>query len=197
MMLRLRVTAVVTRESRNVMNSVGEHVMRRMPRGQILNASIVPRGLVAMQRCLYYQVLIASILVLATIPSYANAQQPGTPAYNSVFLLGHGAGDTRHRGRDNWGAVAFSRDTTVSAVTGMRTRREAEEKALQLCHERGGERCDVKSFANGCMAFAESETRMGSRMDHPRKTSAEYRREQALKNCGAGCKITWEGCALD
>lgn len=135
---------------------------------------------------------------VSAVSMSASAQQPGTPAYNNVFLPGHGAGDTRQSGRDNWGSIAYSRNLPAVPVTGMRSKRQAERRALELCRERGGENCKIhRSFANICIAVAENESNMGSRADHPRKTSAEYRREQALRNCHGDCKVTWEGCAMD
>jgi|GEM_PF-515375 len=128
----------------------------------------------------------------------ASAQQPGTPAYNNVFLPGHGAGDTRQSGRDNWGSIAYSRNLPAVPVTGMRSKRQAERRALELCQERGGENCKIHhSFANICIAVAENESSIGSRADHPRESSAAYRRERALRSCDGDCKITWEGCAMD
>lgn len=136
--------------------------------------------------------------LLFAAPEVVNAQQPGSPAYNSVFLPGHGVGDTRQQGRDNWGSIASSRNLSAVHVTGMRSKKDAERRALDICQERGGERCKIHhSFANACIAVAESEKRIGARTDDPRETSAEYRREQAIRNCGMDCKIVWEGCALD
>lgn len=169
---------------------LNEHTLRRC---------FVAKDFQVLRRTGCSKAFVTCMAIMVAAPISADAQQPGTPAYNSVVLPGHGAGDTRQRGRDNWGAVSFARGVPSSPVTGMRTRREAEERALALCRGLGGgKRCDVTSFSNGCMAFAESEMRIGSRVDHPRHTSAEYRREQALKSCGeADCRITWEGCAFD
>lgn len=140
--------------------------------------------------------LRGSLLLLICVSGGAHAQQPGTPAYNSVFLPGHGAGDTHRRARDNWGAVAFGRGVPIAPVSGMNSRKEAEAKALELCVERGGQKCKVHhSFKNNCMVFAESETHVGSSTRDPTIYSDEYRRKEALDQCGAGCRIIWEGCA--
>ena len=142
--------------------------------------------------------LVMCAVTLPSVPLAANAQQPGTPSYNSVFLPGHGVGDTRQRGRDNWGSVASSRNLSAIHVTGMRSKKQAERMVLKICRERGGERCQInQSFANTCIAVAESPTRMGSRTSHPSEASADFRREEAIRVCGSDCKISWEGCALD
>jgi len=142
--------------------------------------------------------LVMCAVTLSSAPLAANAQQPGTPSYNSVFLPEHGAGDSSQRGRDNWGSVASSRNLSAINVKGMRSRRQAERTVLGICEEQSGERCKIhKSFVNTCIAVAESPTEMGSRISHSRETSADFRREEAIRICGSDCKISWEGCALD
>ena len=142
--------------------------------------------------------LVMCAVTLSSVPLVATAQQPGTPSYNSVFLPGHGVGDTRQRGRDNWGSVASSRNLSAIHVTGMRSKKQAERTVLGICEEQGGERCKIhRSFVNICIAVAENPSKMSSRTSHPRETSADFRREEAIRLCGSDCKISWEGCALD
>lgn len=47
------------------------------------------------------RILLASCMLL---PMVASGQQPGTPQYNSVFLPGHGVGDTARSSVNRWGA---------------------------------------------------------------------------------------------
>lgn len=124
------------------------------------------------------------------------AQQPGTQRYNTVTLPAHGMGDTIQQGQweRRWGALALSSVNNLSGFAlDYRTKEQAEEAALAHCRSRGGVDCIVEAnFDNSCVAIATSDVH--SRWVQER-TLRKARRE-ALRNCGSGCRILWEGCTL-
>lgn len=53
-----------------------------------------------------YKGKVLAFVALASIATIANAQQPGSVEYNTVFLPAHGVGDTvRASPRDRWGRL--------------------------------------------------------------------------------------------
>lgn len=135
--------------------------------------------------------LIAMILLL---PAITFAQQPGTTAYNTVFLPAHGAGDTLRPYVNKWGAWAKGEDGALGWTFSGRTEREARRLALEDCAARGIRRCKVeKTFANGCAALAKS---TNDRRWQIAPDNLDWVRQTALSGCGPDCKIVFEGCAI-
>lgn len=131
--------------------------------------------------------LLASLWALP-----AGAQQPGTPAYNQVFLPAHGVGDTRQK-PVSWGSFALSRENSWSGwVVDETSEGAARQAALENCASRGGTNCAVVfTFANTCAAVAAS--------DHDSFWVQGYglpeARRRALEGCGKNCEIFREGCS--
>ena len=122
----------------------------------------------------------------------AFAQQPGTPAYNQVFLPGHGVGDTRQRPM-SWGSFARSNENSWSGwAVDATSENAARHAAVENCASRGGTNCAVLfTFANSCAAIAVSddESFWVSGYDLPEA------RRRALEECGTNCEIFREGCS--
>lgn len=134
--------------------------------------------------------LILLALVVA-IPVAAQAQQPGSAAYNSNVLPAHGVGDTRQR-QLSWGAYSMAANSWVGWATNARNENEARSEALENCTERGGVDCKVLFvFANSCAAVAASDEDSAWASGE----ALEVVRSKALASCGANCTIFREGCS--
>ncbi|MGE6335198.1 DUF4189 domain-containing protein [Stenotrophomonas sp.] len=121
------------------------------------------------------------------------AQQPGTPQYNSVYLPGHGVGDTKAPPRI-WGAWARGDDRTLGYSLTGRTQQEAEDLAVADCERRGSTNCvPIDSFDNACVAIAAGPS---DRYAQISRKGTKWTRREALKQCGPDCKIIFEGCAV-
>lgn len=128
------------------------------------------------------------------------AQQPGTPAYNSVFLPAHGVGDTRQGAPVQWGAFASGKRGAMGWVLNGASEDEASGQALSQCVSGGGEDCSVDfTFANECAVVATSSTNWHW-LSGP--SSLKSLRKETMQNCArasAGgrseCQFVWEGCA--
>jgi hypothetical protein len=133
-------------------------------------------------------VLVAALLLMS---GGASAQQPGSAAYNSVFLPAHGVGDTRQQNL-MWGALAYSRADAWSAfVVDGGSEEEARSMALTGCAEKGGENCEVLfTFANTCAAVAASDVEHA----YSHGYSLGSVRRRALRACEKECEILYEGC---
>ncbi len=133
---------------------------------------------------------VGLFLLLASGMSFA--QQPGSAAYNSVYLPANGVVDTR-RPSLSWGAFAVSDENGWSGW-GLNADSEAEARAaaIEHCAERGGINCKVSvKFANSCAAIARNETRGYSAAGE----SLRVVRRKALRGCGKGCEIFQERCS--
>ena len=117
------------------------------------------------------------------IPSYGQGgaqAQPGGPGGTWV---------------SRWGAIAMDTQVTrLSAASRDRpSRKEAEAAAMQGCLEQGAKQCEIISwYANGCVALAMGETRMGvaSRNTIPEAEAA------AMAQCrDATCHINYSKCS--
>lgn len=137
---------------------------------------------------------------LALLVSYgATAQQPGTPAYNSVFLPAHGVGDTVQTAwEDRWGSYASGKfdpsfgASTTGASFNFSTSEAAEAEALRVCAQRGGIDCSIViTTQNACLAVA-----TGAKGYLAEEETLRKARRKALKGCGTDCRILWEGCSL-
>lgn len=141
-----------------------------------------------------------SAAILLLLSGGAAAQQPGTPAYNSVFLPAHGVGDTvQPAWEDRWGAYASGKfdprygSSTTGVSFNRDTREAAEAEALRLCAQRGGIDCSIELTShNTCFALA-----AGPERSHwSNNPVLKKGRRIALKGCGNECRILWEGCSL-
>lgn len=137
----------------------------------------------------------AAFAMLACM-SVANAQQPGSSQYNSVFLPAHGVGDTAQppQESDRWGAMAVSSENSLSGfAVGQGSRDESERAATQTCLERGGVNCYIEfSFRNRCAAVVTG----GGRTVSVDDLTLSRALKAARRRCGSGCKLLYEGCAL-
>jgi len=97
-----------------------------------------------------------ALSILLCLGSGADAQQPGTPGYNTRVLPAHGMGDTRAQSAvDRWGAVAVGKDDGLGWATGFRSEQDAQEAAVNDCLSSGGRECKSDlSFVNGCAVVA-------------------------------------------
>ena len=138
-----------------------------------------------------------SLTALVFCAAPAGAQQPGTAAYNSVFLPAHGVGDTRSSGSSGrWGAVAAS-GVVSGAWVNASDQQEAENAALQQCRENGGgDDCAlVTSYSNPCVAVAS----INSGESYPWAAAATMSevRSMVRSRCarsGASCEIIYQYC---
>ncbi|PJL09885.1 hypothetical protein B9Y66_12065 [Stenotrophomonas maltophilia] len=137
------------------------------------------------------RILLASCMLL---PMVASGQQPGTPQYNSVFLPGHGVGDTARSSVNRWGGWARGSDQkTLGWTVSGRSEQEARALAVSDCEARGGNNCAVvKTFVNACAAIAAGSM---DRWAEISPKSLRQARRGALEACGPDCKIIFEGCA--
>ncbi|MGE6335246.1 DUF4189 domain-containing protein [Stenotrophomonas sp. NPDC077659] len=138
--------------------------------------------------------LVGIILMLGGLLSMtASAQQPGTPQYNSVYLPGHGVGDTRPKAV-KWGAWARGDDRQLGYSLDGRTKEEAEALAVEDCSARGSKNCvPIDAFYNACVAIAAGpDDRKAVITDRGLK----WGHKRALKICEGDCQIIFEGCAV-
>jgi len=133
------------------------------------------------------------------------AQQPGSAAYNSVYLPAHGVGDTvRGRGVAVWGAVAVGNRGLMGWTLEAQSEQEATDFAMRSCEAKGAVGCEVLGvFHNACMAIASDIAVVDVAGGHPVTTGVatgnrgmRKLRRDALKECGQGCAIIQEGCAI-
>lgn len=125
----------------------------------------------------------------------SSAQQPGSPAYNNVFLPAHGAGDVqRARGISYWGALATGKPVGTGFVVGMWSEEEAKQFALNECNENGGVNCEIRqTFYNSCAAVARGSNHWG--FGAGEKVSLKELRRLALSECkGGDCTIYRAEC---
>lgn len=136
---------------------------------------------------------LLAVLCLAmpcAVPAFA--QQPGTPAYNQVFLPAHGVGDTRQQPL-SWGSFAMSPENSWSGwAVDATSEGAARQAAIENCASRGGTKCAVVfTFADSCAAVAASDN--DSFWVHGYDLPEARRR--ALDGCGKNCEIFREGCS--
>ena len=141
---------------------------------------------------MYRMLLFPVALFLLLLPGLSSAQQPGSAAYNSVYLPGHGVGDTR-RPSLSWGAFAISDENGWSGwALNASSEADAGLAAIRQCTERGGVNCRVSmGFANSCAAVA----RNGISGYSAAGKSIRLARRDALRACGKGCEIFQERCS--
>jgi hypothetical protein len=141
-----------------------------------------------------------ALLLAGLILTPAGAQQPGSVEYNTVYLPGHGVGDTvRSSPLDRWGAIATGKGDALGFFVGARSAKEAKAKAIEECSSGGGENCEVEDvFTNVCIAVASSPSANYWFSGSPKRNTAKALRERALKGCGEkNCRIIREGCAYE
>lgn len=126
------------------------------------------------------------LLVAGLITAPAHAQQPGSVEYNTVYLPGHGAGDTVPSSPlDRWGAIATGKGDALGFFVGARSAKEAKAKAIEECPFGGGENCEVEDvFTNVCIAVASSPDANYWSSGSPSRNTAKTLRSRALKGCG-------------
>lgn len=153
-----------------------------------------------------------SMVVLACIgwcvlvsPAAAQQPQPGSAAYNSVYLPAHGVGDTsRGAAGVRWGAVVAGKGGVLGWATEGASEEDAAQRALGMCEATGARECElIRTFANSCFAVASDVARVDvangelvsidvtSGISNLRKL-----RKEALQQCGSSCAIVRDGCAL-
>lgn len=134
-----------------------------------------------------------SIVLLSalSIAQPSLAQQPGTPAYNQVFLPAHGVGDTRRA--NSWGSFARSEKNTRSGwVLDAPSEAAARQAGIENCASRGGIDCAVVfTFGNTCAAVAVNDEKSIWVQGYGLLEA----RRRALSECGSDCKIFREGCS--
>jgi len=149
-------------------------------------------------------VMLAVGIVFASWTGIVVAQQPGSAAYNSVYLPAHGVGDTvRGRGIAQWGAVAVGNRGLMGWTLEAPSEQEATDFAMRSCEAKGATGCEILGvFNNSCMAIASNiavvDVANGAPVTtfvaHGSGTMRKLRR-QALEACGPQCQIVREGCA--
>ena len=142
---------------------------------------------------MYRMLLYLLGLYIMHLPGASFAQQPGSAAYNSVYLPAHGIVDTR-RPALSWGSFAGS-DENGKSGWGLNASSEAEARsaAIEQCTGRGGINCAVVViFANSCAAVANGDTRSFTASGE----SLTVVRRKALRGCGKGCAIFQERCSM-
>lgn len=119
------------------------------------------------------------------------AQQPGTPAYNQVFLPAHGVGDTRRA--SSWGGLARSEKNSRGGwVLGASSEASARQSAVENCTSRGGIDCKVVfTFRDTCAAVAVN----NEKSEWVHGYGLPEARRRALDACGPDCEIFREGCS--
>ncbi|WP_414716012.1 DUF4189 domain-containing protein [Stenotrophomonas sp.] len=140
----------------------------------------------------------APIVVGLLLSTGASAQQPGSVEYNTVFLPGHGVGDTRSPDpRIRWGALARGDDRALGYTLVGRTKDEAQALAVADCESRGSRNCVVlETFFNSCIAVTASLSDPSNRVAMMSPNGLRSVRRKAMKECGADCEIIYEGCAV-
>lgn len=135
----------------------------------------------------------------------AHAQQPGSAAYNSVYLPAHGVGDTvRGRGPERWGGVAVGDHGLLGWTLQAGDEQQAAEQAIQVCVENGGVDCQILgTFSNSCMVIASdiavANVARGDKVFTTLVHGGEGMRslrKRALSECSGQCSVVQEGCAL-
>lgn len=127
------------------------------------------------------------------------AQQPGSHAYNTVFLPAIGAGDTRNPSeRQSWGAFSIAQDDEAEAsltgwAIGYGTEAKARQASIEMCAERGGKGCEINLvFMNQCASVATSATETVASRDRTLRLA----RLASMQSCGEDCRVLYEGCAI-
>ncbi len=133
---------------------------------------------------------------MALVSTPAPAQQPGSAAYNSVYLPAHGVGDTRQRHvPEQWGAFATGKGGVIAWVMEGETRESAERAAMDECISTGTDDCSVEAtFMNECVVLVANQDiyAWSSGSDSMRSL-----RRTAMRKCGTtDCQVIREGCTL-
>ncbi|MBK0014138.1 DUF4189 domain-containing protein [Stenotrophomonas sp. S41] len=139
--------------------------------------------------------VLTKIVIVSTLflSAAAFAQQPGSVQYNTVYLPGHGVGDTKAPPA-KWGAWARGDDRTLGITFDGRTEDEAKALAVADCQAKGSKNClPMETFFNTCALVAAGPS---NRIIQTSNRGLPWGRRQALKACGDDCKIVVEGCAL-
>jgi hypothetical protein len=143
--------------------------------------------------------LVVGLVFIAANDSVAQQPQPGSTAYNSVYLPAHGVGDTK-RPSDikRWGAAAIGKGDAFGWVLGVDSAEAAQSAALAQCRSNEGAiGCRVEQvFFNVCAALALSPSRYAVSSSNPEETSLAGVKERVLRQCGSECKIVREGCSM-
>lgn len=144
-------------------------------------------------------------LYCVSVAAGAQQPQPGSAAYNSVYLPAHGVGDTR-RGRSiaQWGAVAVGNRGLMGWTLEASSEQEATDFAMRSCEAKGAVGCEILGvFHNSCMAVASdiavvdvaNGALVTTGVAHGSSAMRKLRR-RALDACGSRCEIIREGCAI-
>jgi hypothetical protein len=133
--------------------------------------------------------------LLVASSALAQQPQPGSAAYNSVYLPAHGAGDTKRSNAVRWGALARTEKGSLGWTVDGGSEEEATAQALKECTSNSGEKCSIVfTFYNGCAAFAAGSE--ASTWSSAGGKSLAWHRQAALRECGSGCTIRRDGCAF-
>lgn len=128
---------------------------------------------------------------------------PSSSQYGSVYLPGHGVGDTvqpgsKQRWEDRWGAIAADSgaSTVFGIVTNMPNERAAQKAAVSECENRGGVDCKAGfTYRSQCAAIAASTKQtfvQGAAYEEDAK-------RMAMGSCvatGEQCWVYYSGCSL-
>ncbi|WP_312367802.1 DUF4189 domain-containing protein [Stenotrophomonas sp.] len=125
----------------------------------------------------------------------AAAQQPGSAAYNSVYLPAHGVGDTqRNNNARQWGAFASGKHSVVGWTVDGSSAQDASDKAVAACEAAGGEDCGLEfTFGDQCAVVASGPEEWHWKTGND---NLDKLKRQTLRQCGRDCSIIREGCAL-
>ena len=97
-----------------------------------------------------------------------------------------------------WGGVAAAQNGVVGLLGGARSRRLAEQGAISLCREQGGDKCNlVMTYKNVCVAGAKS-ARSEVSDSYVTGPSVEVAASRAISRCvtkgGVECETFLTGC---
>lgn len=133
------------------------------------------------------------LVALATLfQVHALAQETGAQDGSSPRNSGYESGVLSRPTLGPWIAFAGSATNSRTGFVYGQSEREAENSAVAMCHERGGEDCEVEfTLELGCAAVV-SKAGGSSWAYEPESTDQAIR--SARRTCGTDCKVVWSGC---
>jgi transposase len=116
---------------------------------------------------------------------------PGADQGNTQAVQNAGHWETR------WGAVATFEPTGVlGAVTGLRTKEEAQEAAMNDCRAKGGTSCKLEvAYQNGCAALAGSDSGYVVTSDADTSKAESSALATCSKAGNANCHVFYSACS--
>jgi len=116
---------------------------------------------------------------------------PGANQANTQAVQNAGHWETR------WGAVATFEPTGVlGAVTGLRTKDEAQQGAMDDCKAKGGTSCKLEvAYQNGCAALAGSDSGYVVTSDAEASSAEKSAMATCSKAGNANCHIFYSACS--